>query len=91
MALNPQSEDTHVYPLDANELVPFPPSCSVGIPGREHSFLNCGEYIVLRHRLSFDAYFDDEPVTLHAKVGRILHISLLAGDIPIRDRWILGH
>jgi hypothetical protein len=75
MALDPQSEATHTYPLDANILVPFPPSCCVGIPGREQSFLHCGEFIVLRERLAIDAHVDGEPVTVHAKVGRILRIT----------------
>jgi hypothetical protein len=76
MALDPRSEDTNTYPLDADELMPFQPSCCVGIPGREHSFLNCGEYIVLREPLlAIDAVVHGDAVTLPAKVGQILQIS----------------
>jgi hypothetical protein len=86
MALDPESEDTHVYPLGSDELVPFPPSCCIGIPGREHSFLHCGEYIVLREHQAIVSNINGEPVTLHAKVGRILRI------IPIghSHRILLG-
>jgi hypothetical protein len=86
MALDPESEDTHTYPLDADELVPFPPSCCVGIPGREHSFLHCGEYAVLSEQLEIDADVEGGPVTLHAKVGRILRITTI-GD---SQRILLG-
>jgi hypothetical protein len=81
MALDPQSEDTHTYPLDSEELVPLPASCCVGIPGRDHSFLHCGEFIVLREILEIDSDVDGEQVTLHAKVGQILRIA------PIEDSW----
>jgi hypothetical protein len=80
MALDPQSEDIHTYPLDADALIPSQPSCCVGIPGREQSFLHCGEYIVLREHQAIDADVDGELVSLHAKVGRILRVSLI-GDI----------
>jgi hypothetical protein len=40
--------------------------------------LNCGEYIVLREPLlAIDAVVDGDVVTLHAKVGQILRISLI--------------
>jgi hypothetical protein len=80
MALDPQSEDTHTYPLDSEELVPLPASCCVEIPGRDHSFLHCGEFIVLRESLEMDAAVDGEEVTLNAKVGQILRITPSIGD-----------
>jgi hypothetical protein len=80
MALDPHSEDTHTYPLDADTLVPFPPSCCVGIPGRAQSFLQCGEYIVLREHQSIDADVNGKQITVHAKVGKILRITPI-GDI----------
>jgi hypothetical protein len=36
--LDPESEDTHTYPLDDDILIPLQPCCSVSIPGIEHSF-----------------------------------------------------
>jgi hypothetical protein len=75
MALDPESEDTHTYPLDDDILIPFPPCSCVSIPGREQSFLHCGEFIVLREHLAIDADVDGESVTLHAKVGLILRIT----------------
>ena len=75
MALDPESEDTHTYPLDDDILIPFQPCSCISIPGRELSFLHCGEFIVLREHLAIDADVDGEPVTLHAKVGLILRIT----------------
>jgi hypothetical protein len=80
MALDPQSEDTHTYPLDSDVLVPLPPSCCVEIPGRDQSFLHCGEFIVLRESLEMDAAVYGEEVTLNAKVGQILRITTSIGD-----------
>jgi hypothetical protein len=73
--LDPESEDIHTYPLDDNIFIPLQPCCSVSIPGREHSFLHCGEFVVLREHVTIDADVDGELVTLHAKVGRILRIT----------------
>jgi hypothetical protein len=80
MALDPHSEDIHTYPLNADVLVPLPPSCCVRIPGREQAFLHCGEFIVLRERFAIDSDVDGQPATLFAKVGQILRITPL-GDI----------
>jgi hypothetical protein len=69
MALDPHSQVIHMYPLRATALDPLPPSCCVGIPGRENSFLHCGEYVVVREHLAIDARMDLRlaPLTLHAK------------------------
>jgi hypothetical protein len=80
MALDPQSEESHTYPLNDNLLVPLQPSCCVGIPGRVKAFLHCGEFVVLREPLAINAAVDGDPVTLHAKVGRILRITPIGGD-----------
>ncbi len=80
--LDPQSEDIRTHPLNAEVFDPFPTLLHVGIPGRDQSFLHCGEFIVLRDCLEIDAEVDGQSVTLHAKVGRILRITLRAGDIP---------
>jgi hypothetical protein len=77
MALDPQSEDTHTYPLDSEVLDPLQPSCCVAIPGREQSFLNCGEFVVLREPLAIEAEVEGDPVILQAKLGRILRITQL--------------
>jgi hypothetical protein len=54
-------------------------SWAVSIPWREHAFLYCGEFIVLREHPAIDADVDGEPAMLHAKVGQLLFIS------PIRN------
>ena len=88
MALDPQSQVIHMYPLGAAALDPLPPSCCVEIPGRENAFLHCGEYVVLREHLTIDAHIDHAPVTLHAKVGRILRIRPI-GDTHRRILLVL--
>jgi hypothetical protein len=88
MAFDPQSEDTHTYPLNSDLLLPSQPSCCVGIPGREQSFLNCGEFIVLREPLAVDSDVDGDAVSLRAKVGRILRIRPI-GDTHRRILLVL--
>ena len=83
MALDPQSEDTHVYPLDADVLAPSPPSFCIGIPGREQAFLHCGEFVILREHLEVEADFDGAAVTVHAQVGRILQIAPVGDSLRI--------
>jgi hypothetical protein len=83
MALDPQSEESHTYPLDDNILIPLQPSCCVGIPGRVKAFLHCGEFIVLREPLAINAAVDGDPVTLHAKLGRILRITPIGDSLRI--------
>jgi hypothetical protein len=76
MALDPESEDTHTYSLDDELLIPFQRCSWVSIPGREKSFLHCGEFIVLQEHLTLrDADVDGKSVILHAKVGLILCIT----------------
>jgi hypothetical protein len=72
---DPESEDMHAYPLDDNIFIPLQPFCSVSIPGREQSFLHCGEFIVLREHLAIDAVIDGESAVLHANVGQIICIT----------------
>jgi hypothetical protein len=77
MALNPQSEDHHTYPLDADVLVLLQPSCSVPIPGREQSFLNCGKFIILNEPLTIDSDVDVDTVTLHARLAEFFALHQL--------------
>jgi hypothetical protein len=89
MAFDPESEDMHMYPLDSVLLLPSQPSCCVGIAGREQSFLNCGEFIVLREPLAVDSAVDGDAVTLHAKVGQILRIRPIGEDTQRRILLVL--
>jgi hypothetical protein len=57
-------------------MIPFQRCSWVSIPGREKSFLHCGEFIVLQEHLTLrDADVDGKSVILHAKVGLILCIT----------------
>jgi hypothetical protein len=83
MALDPESEDTHMYPPDDDILIPFQPCSCVRIPRREHSFLHCWDFIVLQEHLAIDADVDGVPVTLHAKIGLIPHITSIGNHQQI--------